>query len=99
MNNNATDGGVFLIGFLKGELYLLDSNYTGNYAIEDGGAIRVDSRATDNSVVSLYNSTFESNRAGASGGAMFIEGNVVVQCSQLKFISNDAAIFGGAIMT
>eukprot|EP00904_Undaria_pinnatifida_P004259 jgi/Undpi1/13834/HiC_scaffold_9.g03485.m1 len=69
------------------------TNFTGNTADGNGGAIYV----SDRSIVSCAEGTFAYNFAGSDGGAMFVTGSSVVSCGGSWF-ENVAGDSGGALV-
>eukprot|EP00903_Cladosiphon_okamuranus_P014549 g13496.t1 len=69
------------------------TNFVGNTAIADGGAVYV----SDASSVSCgHGTTFVENRAGTDGGAMFAAGGSEVSCGG-SWLTNSAGGRGGAL--
>ena len=69
------------------------TNFVGNSAISDGGAVFVSDAS---SVTCAHGTTFVENRAGVDGGAMFVSGGSEVLCGG-RWLSNSAGGRGGAI--
>eukprot|EP00752_Nemacystus_decipiens_P007555 g6749.t1 len=88
---SSTSGGA--IAAAGSTLTFNRTNFLGNTAISDGGAVFV----TDASVVSCaHGTTFVHNRAGIDGGAMFASGGSVVSCGG-RWLGNAAVGRGGAL--
>lgn len=87
--NSATDGGAIVN---SGKLTICDAFFTGNSAVETGGAVR---SAGQYNEISVRDSVFENNSAeyggaiSATGSTLSIEGSC--------FSSNSAAVHGGAV--
>lgn len=73
-------------------LSLNRTNFIGNGATRNGGAVYV----SDVSTVSCVGTTFADNTADVDGGAMFVTGGSVVSCTGL-WLRNTAVLRGGAL--
>ena len=85
--NNNHDGGAIYGAFNK--FHALNSEFRDNQASNDAGALYVQS---GDAFIDLCN--FIGNRAGSSGGAMFISNNFLITRT---VISNNSARYGGAL--
>eukprot|EP00301_Raphidiophrys_heterophryoidea_P006495 c12618_g1_i1.p1 GENE.c12618_g1_i1~~c12618_g1_i1.p1 ORF type:complete len:2339 (-),score=583.56 c12618_g1_i1:437-7453(-) len=77
---------------------ITDSSFVGNHVSEAGGAVCVN----DFFAVSLDGSTFSSNTAVDSGGALVLEKSLVltpVTISNCVFSVNEAGVYGGAFQS
>ncbi len=87
-------GAIFSLGLSP---YIYNSDFTGNHTdcCDDGGAISA------GSYLDVERSTFQNNFVGSgSGGAIFIPIGFISAASDITastFISNSAALYGGAI--
>ena len=95
INNTATNGGAIYIAATVGSLTNLE--FTGNRAIEDGGAIYFHHDSVTGEGSGLYKSNFTNNVAGDDGGALFLYG-VSGRLYDVNFNNNIAHKDGGAIM-
>lgn len=94
----AGNGGAIYNTFYK-TAAVSDSEFTGNKAAADGGAI-YNSATTDKfgkfGDITLTNNIFANNEAGVNGGALFNGGKATV-AGTTSFTGNTAGMFGGAI--
>jgi RHS repeat-associated protein len=89
--NNEADGGGAIDNNEAASLTVIDSDFSGNEAVDDGGgAIDNDADAT----LSVSGSTFSDNDADEGGGAINNDGSVTVSTSTF---SDNIADTGGAI--
>lgn len=97
------DGGAIYLGS-EAKLKITGTEFTGNTATSDGGAIATRNTQQSNatSALTILDSTFTSNTAGRTGGAIYanvwhdVTGESYVTIDGSKFISNSARD-GGAI--
>lgn len=94
VNCSSGFGGVIL--HIGGNLTILDSNFTDNWAVFDGGAVY-----TTNANVTILNSTFDANCAlydegrGSFGGAIFTDMGVLKLYN--SELTRNAAQYGAAV--
>ena len=92
-NSSSGTGGAMFIGFIPVNVTFEDCTFTDNTA-DSGGAIRVQNAGP---VLTLKNTVFENNEAGAAG-AVFTTQGVNTTVEDCTFTSNDATeSFGGAL--
>ncbi|MBN2800316.1 MAG: hypothetical protein JXX28_14340, partial [Deltaproteobacteria bacterium] len=85
----------YRMDYSRGQSLVQGCSFVGGVAGEDGGALHL----TGADLRLAYN-TFEDNRAGGSGGALWVEGDATVggtALSQCAFVGNDAGQEGGAV--
>lgn len=101
-NITFVDGSGFTGGaiYVDASLSVENSQFIGNTAVEDGGAIYVDGSNT----VLIEGSTFTNNATGPvlegsgySGGAIFSAGSSSVNITESTFAGNTASESGGAV--
>ncbi|NLE38674.1 MAG: choice-of-anchor C family protein, partial [Pirellulaceae bacterium] len=92
VDNSATDAGGAVRVFHAYAAVFQDCSFTGNVSGVDGGGIYIrNGRSCE-----ITGSTFDQNRAEASGGAVYLyDGSLIVEGS--LFLSNSARDYGGAI--
>ena len=92
-NNQANKGGAVLLNYFCGspELTLDEVTFENNFALNDGGAIYLDSSAVYSSGSSFINNTAQDGSGGAIGGGGYLDsvGDI--------FTGNTASQRGGAI--
>lgn len=94
-NSTALNGGALAI---NGNFNILSSQFTGNKALNDGGAIYIYSGASQNGVSNIYSissSNFTDNAADNNGGAISTADALKIKSSYLY--KNTASSNGGAI--
>lgn len=85
--NNYYNGGAIYGAFNKFNVF--DSDFKDNKALNDGGALYVQSPDASIDLCNII-----ANRAGSSGGALFISNNFLITRT---VISNNSARYGGAL--
>ena len=83
---NSAGTGIAISMQRAAALYITNSYFSENYALQNGGAIV----AFDNSTVIVSHTVFESNRADESGGAMWLSYLNRFICSDCHFFNNSA---------
>ena len=94
---SAGGGAMFITQ--KSQVLIVDSTFTGNSAMNYGGAIALEFASS----AYIHNSTFSNNRTNlpghatwAAGGAIHV-GNSLLRVSNSAFLANQAGYVGGAI--
>ena len=102
-NNNSCGNYGGAIYSKMAELHVYDTEFKGNYSDWDGGAVYLTAGDLENGSVPscFYRSTFDSNRAGENGGAIYCDGGMSIMTSAktygCDFINNAAEENGGAV--
>ena len=95
ISNKAKKGGAISILNGMGNLTVINSSFTNNFASEMGGALEVEALNTFSVryFANIINSTFKSNSANY-GGAIVAGDTNITHCT---FVGNSANVYGGAI--
>ena len=104
-NNNSCGNYGGAIYAKSTELHVYDSEFKGNYSEWNGGAIYLNANMVHSGSVSsyFYRCTFDDNRAGEDGGAIFCACTytmlTLAKTYGCDFINNSAGEDGGAVCT
>ena len=95
ISNKAKKGGAISILEGMGNLTVVNSSFTNNFASDMGGALEIDALNTYSThyFADIYNSTFKSNTANYGGAIVAGDANI----NYCTFIGNVANNYGGAI--
>jgi len=100
MSNSADAGGAVIITNFT-YIEIINSNFTDNFAYNNGGAIKVEGASLSEMNFTIANCTFTSNNA-QKGGGVYIETGIWSKTLHVmvnsKFSNNSAAVCGGTIM-
>ena len=107
INNRAkSNGGAIHTAGMTGSTLLLGMNgegsinFSGNFGKKGGGIYVIFTRTPTRVTIIMGNTTFTSNVASASGGAVYVEnGNLTLSSTSTLFYSNRAKHEGGAVFS